>query len=129
MHRFLRLALSLAKNHQYDPSLEFNLCAVIVRGGKVLSVGYNHRYWNGLTEHYKTTDHCCTTHAEIDAILLKRKKVRFEGAKIYVLRLKANGTVGHAKPCEMCEKVLRAYGFKRMTYTIADDEYGVKKLG
>lgn len=123
MHKFLKLACENAKSHQYDPSLEYNLCAVIVKGGKVLSTGFNSRGWNGLTEHYKVTDHCATVHAEIAAILLNRKKIRFEGAKVYVARIKSNGTVGNAMPCEMCRKVLSSYGVKRAFFTIEDSPF------
>lgn len=117
MHKFLKLAYELAKAHPFDPTLEYNLCAVIVRGGKVLSVGYNSRGWNGLTEHYKIKDHTCTIHAEVDAIMGQRRKIRFEGAKVYVVRIKSDGTVGNAKPCEMCQHVLFNYGFKKAYYT------------
>jgi deoxycytidylate deaminase len=120
MHKFLKLAYEHAKAHPYDPSLEYNLCAVIVRGGKVLSIGYNRRGWNGLSEFYKAQDHACTIHAEIDAIVSKRKKIRFEGAKVYVARVRADGTVGNAKPCEMCQHVLFNYGVKKAYFTIGE---------
>lgn len=117
MHRFLRLAYDLGNAHQFDPSLDFKHCAVIVRGGKILSVGYNRRGWNGLSEHYRANDYSCTVHAEADAIISKRRKIRFEGAKIYVVRLKAFGLVGNSKPCVMCSQMLKSYGFKRVHYT------------
>lgn len=129
MHKFLKLAFAAAKVHTYDPSLEFNLCAVLVRGGNILSVGFNHRGWNALSEFYRAQDHACTIHAEVSAISLKRKKIRFEGTKVYVARIRADGTMGLAKPCEMCEEVLRAYGVKKAIYTINSNEYGILKLG
>jgi len=128
MHKFFKLAYEQAKAHPYVPSLEYNLCAVIVRGGKVLSIGFNRRGWNGLSEFYKAQDHACTIHAEIDAIVSKRKKIRFEGAKVYVARVRADGTVGNARPCPMCQAVLTAYGIKKALYTLSSVEYGVIKL-
>lgn len=82
-----------------------------------MSIGFNHRGWNALSEFYKIQGHASTVHAEIDAILLKRKKLRFEGAKIYVARVRSDGTVGNAKPCEMCQHVLFNYGIKKAYFT------------
>lgn len=130
MTKHLRYAFDLIREHEFDPSLEYNLCAVIVRGGRILSVGYNSRGWNPLSEHYRTADHACNIHAEVAAIISKRKKIRFEGSKIYVVRIKSDGTVGNAKPCEMCQHVLFNYGVKRAFYTTDDfpfvDSFKVK---
>lgn len=123
MLRHLRYAYDLARNHQFDPSLEFNLCAVIVRGGRVLSTGFNSRGWNPLSEHYRMNDYACTIHAEVDAIMSGRKKIRFEGSKVYVVRVKSDGTVGNAKPCEMCQHVLFNYGIKRVYHTTDEFPY------
>ena len=68
-------------------------------------------------------DYACTIHAEIDAIMSGRKKIRFEGSKIYVVRVKSDGTVGNAKPCEMCEHVLFNYGIKRVYHTTDEFPY------
>lgn len=126
--KFLKLAFDLAKSYNFDKSMDYYHCAVIARGGKVLSIGYNSRKRNSIVEQYKVQEHTCTIHAEIAAILAKRKKIRFEGSKIYVVRIKSNGTVGMSKPCEMCELVLEAYGIKRAIYTVSETEYGVLRI-
>lgn len=120
MLKHLRYAYEQAKDHEFDPYLEYNLCAVIVRGGNVLSVGFNRQGWNPLSEFYRVEKRACNIHAEIDAITSKRNRVRFEDSKIYIVRLKRNGSVGSAKPCEMCQHVLYNYGIKRAYYTIDD---------
>lgn len=117
MQKFLQLAYNSAQEHVYDPSLEYNLCAVIVKGGKILSMGFNSRGSNGLTEYYRITEHCATVHAEIAAVLLNRRKIRFEGAKVYITRIKSDGSVGNARPCEMCRQVLSSYGIKKAIFT------------
>lgn len=127
MDKHFRHAVELVKTHKFDNSNEYKLCSLIVKGGKVLSIGYNSRDWNSMTEAYKVHDWCSSTHAEMAAILAKRKKVRFEGSKIYVVRLRADGSLGMAKPCQMCENVLRNYGIKRAIYSIETNEYGVVK--
>jgi deoxycytidylate deaminase len=126
--KHLRTAYDLARKHKFDPYLEYNLCAVIVRGGNVLSVGYNNQGWNPLSERYKVQRHACNIHAEIDAVISKRNKVDFNGAKIYIVRLKRDATVGNAKPCQMCENVLIAYGIKKAIYSISTNEYGILRL-
>lgn len=126
MPKFLRIAKTLAKAHEFDPSLEYQLCAVIVKGGKILSIGFNSRNFNSLSERYKdkNSNHCCTTHSEIDAVLNKRKKIDFNGSKIFVVRMKAYDGVGLARPCSLCREVLKAYGIKKAIYTIENDEFG-----
>lgn len=121
MLKHLRYAYDLAREHEFDSYLEYNLCAVIVRGGNVLSVGYNSQGWNPLSERYKVQRHACNIHAEINAIVSKRNKVRFDDAKIYVVRLKGDDRVGNAKPCDMCQHVLFNYGIKRAYFTV--DEF------
>jgi deoxycytidylate deaminase len=118
MHKFLTAAYEFAKLHKFDDSLEYHHCAVIAKGGKILAVGYNYRGWNPLSEQYRTKEHTCTVHAEIAAVLSKRKKIRFEGAKIYVIRIKSDGNVAMSKPCEMCQHVLFNYGIKRAYFSV-----------
>lgn len=117
MHKFLKLAFDLAKSHEFDKSMDYFHCAVIAKGGKVLSVGYNSRGYNPLVEQYKIQEHTCTIHAEIAAILAKRKKTRFEGSKIYVVRIRSNGTVAMSRPCQMCQHVLYNYGVRRAYFS------------
>lgn len=120
MHKFLKLAFEEARAHPFDRTMDYNLCAVFVRGGKILSIGYNNRDWNPITEHYKVADHCCTTHAEVDGILKKRRKIRFEDSKVFVVRIRSDGSVGDAKPCEMCQDVLYNYGVKKAIFTTSE---------
>jgi deoxycytidylate deaminase len=117
MHKFLKLAYDLALAHDFDKSMDYFHCAVIAKGGKVLSVGYNARGFHSFVECYKVKEHTCTIHAEIAAILAKRKKVRFEGSKVYVVRIRPNGTVAMSRPCEMCQQVLHNYGVKRAYFS------------
>ena len=47
---------------------------------------------------------------------------------VYVARVKADGSIGLAKPCDDCENVLRQRRVARVYYTISDDEYGVMEF-
>jgi deoxycytidylate deaminase len=59
----------------YGDQIDYHLCAIIVRGGSVISVCYNKHNTNAFVEYYtditrgKGRDFCLSTHAEQDAIL------------------------------------------------------------
>lgn len=99
---------------------------MIVRGGKILSIGYNNRKFSPLQNRYKSVlTHCESTHAEVDAILNARQKMRLEGAKIYVVRIRRDGQLALAKPCAMCQAILNSYGIKRAIFSMSENEFGV----
>lgn len=133
MHRQIELALGFARSHSHDISLNALVTAMIVSGGRVLSVGYNSRANSGLQERYKTNPHCNSIHAEVDAVINVRRKIDLTGSKIIVVRrLKydtdMNPYLALAKPCPMCQAVLYAYGIKKAIYTINNNEYGVMRV-
>ncbi len=133
MNRLIEATLSFARAHSHDPDMPAWVTAMIVSGGRVLSVGYNSRASSGLQERYKTNPHCNSIHAEVDAVLNVRRKVDLRGSKIIVVRrLRAdneyNMALAMAKPCPMCQAVLYAYGIKKALYTINTNEYGVMKV-
>lgn len=138
MHKYLLQAIEYARSHDYDKSLDYKLCAIVVSGGNVISVGYNKRNTNAFVEHYadqvkgKGRDFCMSTHAEQNAVLLARNKTDLTGSKIFVARLrrhKGMDPIAMARPCPICENVLKAYGIKRAYYTIDNDHYGIMKPG
>ena len=137
MHKFLKMAATLAGSHEYEDCIDYHLCAIIVRGGNVISVGFNKRNTNGFVEHYTDKvrgngrNYCLSTHAEHDAILQVRSKIDLTGCKIFIVRVKAPGSkqrLGMAAPCAICRAVLAAYSIKRAYYTIDDDNYGVMNI-
>jgi deoxycytidylate deaminase len=111
-----------------------------VKGGAIISIGFNKRNTNAFVEHYinlacmaegTVKDFCGSTHAEMDAVLQCRSKTDLRGAKIYVARVrkaKDMGTLAMAKPCRICQMVLNAYGIKRAIYSIDDLNFGVLKI-
>jgi len=137
MHKHLKTAIKYAKAHKFDEGLEYHLCAVIVRGGSVISVGYNKHNTNGFVEYYADQvkgsgrDYCLSTHAEMAAVTLARSKTDLNGCKIFVIRLRspgAKGEVGLARPCAICENMLYNYGIRRAYYSIDDYNYGVMTI-
>jgi deoxycytidylate deaminase len=122
-NRYLRSAIDVMK--EVDKGhLEYNLAAVLVSGGRILSIGYNKAGHRGLVEAYKHHP-WANIHAEVDAVLQVRRKIDLTGSKIYVARSRDDGSVGHARPCDMCQAILKAYGIKRAYYTIDETSYGV----
>jgi len=139
VHKYLQRAIKNAHDHDFtDLTMDFKLCAIIAKGGVVLSVGFNKAQTNGFVEHYTDQikgdrDYNMTTHAEMDAVLSARSKTDLRGSKIYVARIRPPGnldgkSIGMAKPCEICQNVLWAYGIKRAYYTIDDNNYGIMKV-
>lgn len=133
MNRLIEATLGFARAHKHDDNMPAWLTAMIVSGGRVLSVGYNSRANSGLQERYKTNPFCNSVHAEVDAILNIRRKVDLTGSKIVVVRrLRAdhenNIALAMAKPCTMCQAVLFAYGIKKAIYTINNNEFGVMRV-
>lgn len=95
---------------------QHRLGAVIVKGGRVLSTGFNSRRPSRLL-------HTTTLHAEAAAILKLLKQRRLSdlaGAHIYVTRFTKGGSVGLARPCSACFDLIRSVGITRVFYTTND---------
>ena len=94
--------------------------AVIVKGGRILSTGYNGTpagftnccdYWDGeyTPEHHEWSK-TYEIHAEMNAIIwAAREGISIDGATIYVT----------LEPCSECSKNLIASGIKRIVYAKA----------
>jgi len=128
MHRHLRLALKEIDDHRFDDHLSFRLCAVLIRGGQVLSIGFNNGNRNGFVTAYSKNRWFTNTHAEMAAVLQVRSKIDLRGTKIFVARITRSGSVAMARPCNLCENVLYSYGIKRAIYTIDSNCYGVLNI-
>ncbi len=134
MHKFIRLAEQNLRCHNYDSKQDFRLSAVIVRGGNVVSTGFNKHNTNSFVEHYTDIargprSYCLSTHAEMDAVLKGRERTNLRGCKIFVCRVRNdNNSLGMARPCVICQHVLYNYGIKRAYYSIDNNTYGVMKI-
>lgn len=79
---------------------EHRLIAVIIKGGNVISTGWNYSH----------------IHAEHTAIN-RAWRSNIKGTTMVVLRLKKSGGLGMAKPCKKCEQKIVAAGIKNVVYT------------
>ena len=87
--------------------------AVVVKGGRVLSTGFNAMRPSSLLG-------TPTLHAEGAAILKLMKARRLHdlsGSDIYVTRFTRGGAVGCAKPCPACHALIESVGIRRIYYT------------
>lgn len=133
MHKHLQKAEKLALEHEFDEGLEYFLCAILVKGGKILSTGFNKKATNAFVEHFADRargqrDYCMSTHAEQDAVLRARGKIDLRGAKVFVVRIKVSGGLGMARPCSICYGVLQSYGIGRAYYSIDDQYCGILQI-
>ena len=96
-----------------SPFLKHRVGAVIMKGNRVLSTGFNSI---GYSKHSKRP----TRHAEAAAIckLLSKKKMGcLAGAHLYVTRYTFSGTISCSKPCPCCENLIRSVGISTVFYT------------
>lgn len=121
-NRFFQMALRAIN---VNDGLNAHLAAVIVRGGRVLSVATNMLGLNAFVQRIALHDSIRSIHAEINAVFRVRRKVDLEGSVMYVARKTFFGDVAMAKPCPMCVYVLQRYGIKRVYYTAGNDMHVV----
>lgn len=91
--------------------------AVIVRGGSVLSLGFNvnKNSPNQLTRmNSKNVRKECGIHAEAAAI---RRSPGSKRATIYISRIGKAGQTLLSRPCKDCERLILQAGIKKIIYT------------
>lgn len=111
--RFARAALELAAASEHD--VTYQLCALVVQKNRVLSVGYN----QPKTHPISVGTPLSQLHAEMDALL---RCGTAEGAEVIVVRSKPSGKPGLAKPCSVCENILRRFGVRKVFYTLDSED-------
>ena len=102
--------------------------AVVVKGGSVVSFGFNKSNHCQFGQRFRHMDKGpATQHAEISAILgLPRSAT--QGADAYVVRINNDCDWRMSKPCCMCEQALRFVGIKRVFYTVDGRHYDCYKV-
>jgi tRNA(Arg) A34 adenosine deaminase TadA len=111
--RLLTLACKLAEASE----LPQKHGAVIVKSGRVLTVGVNRWRNKNLTHTEPEYNPNLTYHAEIDALN------RFQdvtGATIYIARVGKNNEPRFSRPCSRCLIALKDAGVKKIIYTTND---------
>jgi len=113
--RFFELAKKTSLKSRY----KFKIGTIIVRKGKVISLGFNDN-----RTHPKSPTPYHQLHAELSAILNSGLK-DFKDCEIYNYRETPTGKIAPSKPCIYCQKMLNSLNIKSVYYT---DYEGYKKL-
>lgn len=107
-----------------SPFKQHRVGAVITKGGRILSTGFNEIRYNSVSKKP-------TMHAEAAAIykLLKHGKLAdLAGSTMYVTRFTKGGSVSCACPCDACSTLIRNVGIGRVIYTDFDGSTKEMKL-
>jgi deoxycytidylate deaminase len=111
--KWLQSALRSTKKSVFYPQ---KMCALVVKGGRVISVGLN-RVSPGKLKDRRY--HHVMVHAELDAILGVDPD-DLKGATIYVAGVSKAGTAIKSEPCEACKQMLTDIGV-RAVYSLEKD--------
>ncbi len=108
--RFFEIAEAVSNLSDYS----IRVGAVIVKNGKVISVGFNKtlkrnslRKYNGYIVR--------SIHAELHAIL--KANTDLTGAEIFVFSKKKDGEFRKSRPCNVCMSAIIEAGIKKVYYT------------
>jgi hypothetical protein len=89
--------------------------AAIFKGNTPLAYGVNRDKTHPLCSYYGKNPEAIYLHAELDAIvkvLNTRGPKALAGATIAVCRVTRDGNFAASKPCEGCERAIKAFGLK-----------------
>lgn len=106
--KFFEIARKAAYNSDYD---QHKMGAVIARGNKLISIGFNKKRTHPLSRGRFNNIHC-----ELSAIINAQGDTR--GAEIYIYRETKQGQKAMARPCPHCQNLIREFGLKVSYYTV-----------
>jgi deoxycytidylate deaminase len=113
--RMLNLAAKIAETSELGQQHG----AVIVKGGRVISVGVNKWRNKSFVEitHSQPSPHSLVLsyHAEIDAI--NRAGINLNGSTMYIARINTEKEHRFSRPCNNCMDAIHAAGIKKIIYT------------
>lgn len=110
--RFVKAGLDLACAAHRDGDCYYQLCALVVKRNRVISVGYNNPKTHPLAKTKMRQ-----LHAELDAIIGCTAE-QLNGAELVVVRARRDRKIGMAKPCPACHTFIKRMGIKKVYYTI-----------
>ncbi len=125
VQRYFELARRMAKESTYG---KLRHGAVLVKGGSVVSVGFNKGCYSAFGQRFRhhSIGHA-TQHAEISAVLgVSEKNTR--GASLFVVRINNYDKFRMSKPCCMCHQVLNFVGVRKVFYTTGEHTYEVRNV-
>lgn len=109
-----------------EPVRGARIAAAVVRRGKVISYGYNHKKTHPFQTRFCKNPHAVFFHAEVHAIKNALKSVDVEDlskCELYIVRAKRDKAnrkwiTGMSKPCSGCQKCIDLFDLKSVYYSI-----------
>ena len=109
-----------------EPVRGARIAAAVVRRGKVISYGYNHKKSHPFQTRFCKNRHAVFFHAEVHAIKNALKSVDVEDlykCELYIVRAKRDKAnrkwiTGMSKPCSGCQKCIDLFDLKSVYYSI-----------
>ncbi len=99
---------------------------VVLHHGKIISKGYNFNKVQYLHSSHRpggasprSRSVCCSTHAEMSAIISLQGK---KADTLLVVRVGKDGTLRDSKPCKYCYEFILRSGIKKIYYSTNDQE-------
>ncbi len=94
----------------------------LVRKNNIISVGFNNaRKSHPLAQHFGFV--YLSTHAEFDAIRRCPYGTEYSKCTLVNIRVGQDGLLRYAKPCMICESMVRSFGIENVLYTIDGGEF------
>lgn len=112
--RIINLLTEIAKLN--PPCANTRIVAALVKRGRIEYVGYNRYKTHPLQLQYGKCKEAIYLHAEIDC--LRKAGKRAKGMDMVIVRIKANGDLGLAKPCEGCARAIKFFGIKNTYWSV-----------
>lgn len=102
----------------------YRLGAILVMGKCIVSAGVNSYKTHPLLSKYSMYPFM---HAE-SAAIIKYGANKCEDTNLVVVRVRKDGTIGRAEPCQACRKLMLDIGVRRCYYSISNEEWGTIKF-
>lgn len=113
-----RVALTMARKSEYIP---YKIGACVSRGRRVISAGYNQIKTHPLMLRFRN-EYVTGLHAEMHACVGVDLD-SLNGADIYVVRLRKDGSLGMARPCKLCREYLADMGVRRAYFSTSEEKF------
>ena len=132
--RYLHKAKQMCMESQ---SKRFRIGAVLVYGNNIIAKGCNIDKTNPLQYKYNKYRNFRkmdvlnngVIHAEMNCLCkIRFLDIDYSKVKIFICRIKRDGTIALAKPCKACQMAMRDYGITEIYYTDNMSEKGWSKL-
>ena len=109
------------KLEEHHPVFRARIVAAVVVNGKIVAYGKNQNKTHPVAARYGKHEEAIYLHAEVDAIIKARKRVKdLSKAELFVLRKYANGDYGMCAPCEGCSRCIADNNIQKITYSNAE---------